>query len=61
MDTIRTKHFFDRPEYREESWRLEEICCHSNSCEIPSGNADDKNSLEIVVEMIMKKKANATS
>ena len=28
----------------EESCRLEETCCHSNSSERPSGNADVKNS-----------------
>ena len=31
-------------EYREEFWRLEEICCHSNSGEKRSANADVKNS-----------------
>ena len=29
---------------REESWRLEETCCHSDSSEKPSANADVKNS-----------------
>ena len=28
----------------EDSWRLEETCCHSNSSERPSANADVKNS-----------------
>ena len=32
------------PEYWEESWRLEDTCCHSNSSERPSANADVKNS-----------------
>ena len=27
----RQRHCLDRPEYWEESWRLE-ICCHSNFC-----------------------------
>ena len=31
-------------EYWEESWRLEETCCHSNSSKSPSANADVKNS-----------------
>ena len=31
-------------EYLKESWKLEETCCHSNSCERPSANADVKNS-----------------
>ena len=30
----------------EESWRLEEICCHSDSSEKPSANADVKKSNE---------------
>ena len=25
--------YWERPEYWEESWRLEETCCHSNSSE----------------------------
>ena len=36
-------HYWDRPEYWEESWRLEETCCHSNSSERPSADADVKN------------------
>ena len=36
--------YWDRPEYREESWRLEETCCHSNSSERPSADANVKNS-----------------
>ena len=27
----------------DESWRLEETCCHSDSSENPSGNTDVKN------------------
>ena len=34
----------NRPEYREESWRLEETCCQSNPSERPSANTDVKNS-----------------
>ncbi len=30
----------------KESWRFEECCCHSNSSERPSANADVKNSNE---------------
>ena len=33
-----------RPEYWDESWRLEETCCHPNSSEKPSANTDVKNS-----------------
>ena len=43
VETIQTSELFERPEYWEESWRLEETCCHSNSCERPSANADVKN------------------
>ena len=32
-----------RGEYWEESWKLEETCCHSNSSEKPSVNVDVKN------------------
>ena len=32
----------DRPEYREESWRLEETCYHSHPSERPSANAGIK-------------------
>ena len=39
-------HYWERPEYWEESWRLEETCCHSDSSEKPSANADAKNSNE---------------
>ena len=34
----------ERPEYWEEFWKLEETCCHSNSSERPSANANVKNS-----------------
>ena len=38
------QHYWERPEYLEDSRRLEEICCHSNPSERPSANADVKNS-----------------
>ena len=38
------QHYWERREYWKESWRLEETCCHSNSSERPSSNADVKNS-----------------
>ena len=38
------QHYWKQPEYWEESWRLEETCCHSNFCEKTSANADVKNS-----------------
>ena len=37
-------HYWDRSEYWEQSWRLGETCCHSNSSEKPSAGADVKNS-----------------
>ena len=39
-------HYWERPEYWEESWILEETCCHSISSERPSAYADVKNSNE---------------
>ena len=42
--TIQTKSLFERLDYGEESWILEETCCHSNSSERPSTNVDGKNS-----------------
>ena len=41
------QHCWERPEYWEESWRLGETCCHSNSSERLSANADVKNSQRI--------------
>ena len=38
------QHYWERQEYCEDSRRLEETCCHSNSSERPSVNADVKNS-----------------
>ena len=40
------QHDWKWPEYWEESWTLEEICCHSISSERPSALADVKNSNE---------------
>ena len=41
VETIQL-HYWERPEYWEESWILEETCCHSESSEKPSANADVK-------------------
>ena len=38
------QHYWEQPEYWEESWGLEETCCHSNSSERPPANAVVKNS-----------------
>ena len=37
-------NYWERPEYWEVSWRLEETCSHSNSSKRPSANTDMKNS-----------------
>ena len=39
-------HYWERPEYWEESWSVEEACCHSDSSEKTSANADAKTSNE---------------
>ena len=40
------QHYCEMPEYWEESCKLKETCCHSNSIESPSAIADVKNSYE---------------
>ena len=40
------QHYWERPEYWEESWGLEEAYCHSNASERSSGKTDVKNSNE---------------
>ena len=40
-------NYCDRSEYWEESWRVEEFCCDSNSSERPSANADIKKKLSM--------------
>ena len=37
------QHYWKRSEYWEESWRLEETCCHSNSSEKTLAKIDVKN------------------
>ena len=44
---METNNSWYRPEYWEESWRLEETWCHSNSSERPSTNAGMKNSRRV--------------
>ena len=36
------EHYWKLPEYWEESWRLEETCCHSISSDIHSSYSDVK-------------------
>ena len=43
----RMEDYWRRPEYWEESWRLEETCCHSNSREKPNADSDVKNSKRV--------------
>ena len=49
--TVDVLHYWYRPEYRVESRRLEETCCHSNSNERPSANTDVKNSLGVTKKL----------
>ena len=42
------QHYWDRLEFWEESWRLEETCYHSKSREKPSANADMKISQSVL-------------
>ena len=46
------QRYWERPEYWEESWRLEETCCHSDSSEKLSANADVKSSNEWMIIII---------
>ena len=46
-------HYWDRLEYWKKSWKLKETCCHSNSCERPLTNADEKNSQGIIIIIII--------
>ena len=41
---VKWQHCWERPKSWDESWRLEETCCHSNSSEKPSANIDVKSS-----------------
>ena len=43
------QHYWERPENWDESWKLEETCCHSDSSEKPSANADVKSSNEWII------------
>ena len=43
VKTIQTTALLSQPEYCEESWKLEETCCRSNSSGRPSTNAGVKN------------------
>ena len=47
-------YYWERTEYWEESWRLEENCCQSDSSEKPSSNADVKSSNEGIMIIIIK-------
>ena len=49
----RILHCCNRLEYSEEFWRPEETCCHSASSEIPSANADVKNSKGVKIIIII--------
>ena len=47
VETIQTTALLRTARIGDESWRLEETCCHSNSSEKPSANTDEKNSKEV--------------
>ena len=55
---IKRQHCWGWPEYWDESWRLEETCCHSNSSEKPLTNSDVKNSRGIIIIIIIISKRN---
>ena len=44
VEPSKLQYYWEQPEYWEESWRLKETCCHSNSRERPSVSTDVKNS-----------------
>ena len=46
VETIQNTTLLRMPEYWGETWRPQEICCHSKSSERPSANIDVKNSDE---------------
>ena len=48
----RRQRYLDRPEYKEESWRLEKTCYHSNYRQKPSANDGMKNSEKTKIIMI---------
>ena len=45
------QHYWKWPEYWEESWRLEETCCHSDFREKPSAIVDVKSSNKWIIIM----------
>ena len=42
---FKPQHCWDWQEYFKESWRFEEICCHSDSSETPPVTISMKNSI----------------
>ena len=44
---FKLQYCWEQSEYWEESWKLEETCCLSNSSERPSANTDVKNSKDV--------------
>ena len=45
--------YWERPEYWEQSWKIEGTCCHSNSSERPSANADVKTLMSKIIIIII--------
>ena len=54
VDHPNLQYYWEQLEYWEESWRLEETCCHSNSSESPLANTDVKNFNELIIHAVRK-------
>ena len=53
VETTQTKHYWERPEYWEESWRFEETCCNLNSIEKQSAEIFVKNYQGVIIIIII--------
>ena len=55
VETIQMTTLLRTTKYWEESWKLQETCCHSDFSEEPSANTDVKNSIrdEIIIIIII--------
>ena len=45
VELFKLQHYWERPEFWEESRKLDETCCQSGSSERPSAKTDVKNSM----------------
>ena len=55
VETMLTDYDIIRLEYWEEFWRIEETCCHSDSSEKASANANVKNCKSIITIILFSK------